>query len=350
MATMVENPFDTTQKAGATDATTTAPSTTAGATAPDSTTKSAGTGLVSSNMAGGTSYTTKAPEANTVSQYDAVTRTVDPTTQTVQGQVESILSKDSPLMQRARTLATQQMAQRGLVNSSMAAGAGTAAMIDKATPIAAQDANTYSTAASENMAARNQNLQFNLGEQNRFSLQGGQQAFTASQSELDRSQQTNLQKAQQDFTAAQNEVDRAQQVYLQDRSFANQEALQKSQQNFTAAQSELDRSQQAYMQDDVQAFQERMRNTEIPANFAMAISSSLAQSVNAIAADANLSGTVDGYYDKDGKFISTTTIPSGFVGSSPKTRAIQSTINYANAQVSWANKFYSTTIPELPSS
>lgn len=347
---MVENPFDTTQKAGATDATTTAPSTTSGttATAP-SATKSADTGIISSNMAGGNSYTTAAPDANTVSQYNAVTRTVDPATQTVQGQVESILSKDSPLMQRARTLATQQMAQRGLVNSSMAVGAGTAAMIDKATPIAAQDANTYATAASENMAAKNQNLQFNLGEQNKFSLQGGQQKFTAAQSELDRAQQVNLQKAQQDFTAAQNEVDRAQQVYLQDRSFANQEALQKSQQNFTAAQSDLDRAQQIYMQDDVQAFQERMKNTEIPANFAMAISSNLAQSVNAIAADANLSGTVDGYYDKDGKFISTTTIPSGFVGSSPKTRAIQSTINYANAQVSWANKFYSTAIPQLPS-
>ena len=44
------------------------------------------------------------------STYQAATRQINPQTETVQGQVNSILSKDSPLMQRARTLATQQMA------------------------------------------------------------------------------------------------------------------------------------------------------------------------------------------------------------------------------------------------
>lgn len=68
----------------------------------------------------------------------------DPQKATVQGQLGGILKKDSPLMDRARTSAQQWANQRGLLNSSMAAQAGEAAQIDAATPIAQQDAQTYS--------------------------------------------------------------------------------------------------------------------------------------------------------------------------------------------------------------
>jgi hypothetical protein len=406
-----------------------------------------------------------APVTPNVATYAPTTREIDKPTGTVQGQVESILAKDSPLMQRARTLATQQMAQRGLVNSSMAAGAGTAAMIDRATPIAQQDANAYNQASQDNMSAYNTSGQFNAGELNRFGLQKGeqqfaadqsrigrefqtserlgsqkfsgefevakqnftaaqsaldraqqtaladksveaqqalqlaqqkfteaqsaldrtqqsalqanQQQFTAGQSALDRNQQTSiierqatiqkeLATQQQNFSAAQSALDRAQQAYLTDKSAANQMALQKAQQDFgaqqsaldrsqqaylqnnqqahqmaltgvqqsfTAAQSNLDRQQQAFLQDDAQKFQQSMQNTNIPANFALQISSSTMQSINSIASDANLSGTVDNQQPD---------------GSSPKSRAISSALNYANSQISWANKFYSTNIPGLP--
>ena len=55
---------------------------------------------------------TSAPVTPNVATFSPTTRNVNAQTETAQGQVESILSKDSPLMQRARTLATQQMAQR----------------------------------------------------------------------------------------------------------------------------------------------------------------------------------------------------------------------------------------------
>lgn len=152
--------------------------------------------------------------------YQAATRQINPQTETVQGQVNSILSKDNPLMQRARTLATQQMAQRGLVNSSMAAGAGAAAMIDRATSIAQQDANAFNQAASENMAAKNTAAQTNVGESNKFSLQGTQQTFDAGQLEKQQSFTTSerigsqsfaatMENAKQNFTAAQSDLDRA---------------------------------------------------------------------------------------------------------------------------------------------
>lgn len=59
---------------------------------------------------------------------------------TVQGQLNSMLDSDSPLMKRAETQGKQFANQRGLLNSSMAAGASQGAMIDRATPIAQQDA------------------------------------------------------------------------------------------------------------------------------------------------------------------------------------------------------------------
>lgn len=435
MATTVQNPFDTQQPAATKQNTT--------------------TGLVASAL----------PPANTVATYDPQTRQVNAPTETVQGQVNSILSKDSPLMQRARTLATQGMAQRGLVNSSMAQGAGVAAMTDRALPMAQQDAQTYAATASENMGATNRANEFGAGAINQFGLQKsdqtfqneqlqkqqqfttservGSQGFTSgleqsrqnfagSQAALDRSQQTDLTKLQQTFTGAQSALERAQQAYLQDKSAANQMALQNAQQVFTgaqsaldrtqqgtildkqaaiqkdltvqqqnfagaqaaldraqqtyltdktaanqmalqnaqqvftgaqanlertqqlklqddqqtfqtsmtqmqqtfaAAQSGLDRQQQIFLQNDAQEFQKNLTNSQIPANFALSISNTTSSSINSIAADPNLSGTVD---NKE---------PAG---SSPKSRAINSVINYANSQITWANKFYGTTIPGLP--
>ncbi len=67
--------------------------------------------------------------------------------QTVAGNIESLLSKDSPLMQQARTRAAQQMASRGLINSSLAASAADSAMYDVANTIAQSDAATKAKAA-----------------------------------------------------------------------------------------------------------------------------------------------------------------------------------------------------------
>jgi hypothetical protein len=301
MATMVENPFDTQQAA---------PTNTGiigGTVANMDTGSPANTGFQQYNP-------TPVAQPQT---YTAQTREVNAPTDTVQGQVNSILSKDSPLMQRARTLATQQMAQRGLVNSSMNAGAGVAAMTDRAMQMGAQDAQTYSNRSLANMEATNQAGMFNTGQSNdlfkfgqdvasrygmqdkqqqfesgqnelqrdfqmrvaqleqsgmdrrqaeevasRFGLQAGQQSFQAGQSALDRSQQTGLQSLQQQFQAAQASLDRAQQVSLTDKSISAQENLQRAQQAFQGAQSELDRAQQFGVLGAQQQFQAREAELE----------------------------------------------------------------------------------------
>src|SRR5207253_52909 len=66
-----------------------------------------------------TSAQTQTYNANTA---DSTHWNVDPN-QTVQSQVNGIISSEIPLMQRAETKALQSMNQRGLTNSSMAVGA-----------------------------------------------------------------------------------------------------------------------------------------------------------------------------------------------------------------------------------
>lgn len=302
------------------------------------------------------------PNTFNTQTYTAQQSKVDPKTETASGQVDSILAKDSPLMQRARTIATQGMAQRGLVNSSMAQGAGTAAMIDRATPIAQQDAATYSNRALANLEAANTANQFNVGQNNQFFqqasqqefqgsqaqidraqqafIQDDQQSFLTSQSALDRTQQKDILKVQQDFQTAQAILDRAQQTALADKSAKAQMDLQSAQQNFQTAQSALDRTQQLKVQDDQQAFQEaqskldrqqqidlqtmqiKANQAQIPANFAATVSNTATTGINAILGD-------------------------GALTADQKKAAINNVVNYANAQVDWAAKFYGTTIPKI---
>lgn len=108
------------------------------------------------------------PKFNLGTMQGPSTWEVDPKTQTVAGQLESVIAKDSPLMQQARARAMQSMQQRGMLNSSMAMGAADSAMYDSALRIATPDAQTYADAAKTNMGARNQ---FSL-QANDFTQQG----------------------------------------------------------------------------------------------------------------------------------------------------------------------------------
>jgi hypothetical protein len=98
---------------------------------------------------------------------EAVTYDVDQN-DLVSGQLNRILSSGSPYIDRARTRAASSQNARGTLASSMAAGAGEAAAIDAALPIAQGDANTYFTARRENAGAQNQ---FGMDE-NRFMREG----------------------------------------------------------------------------------------------------------------------------------------------------------------------------------
>jgi hypothetical protein len=75
--------------------------------------------------------------------------------ETVQGQLQELLSSTSPVLKQARDRAIVQSASRGLQNSTLAAQAGTEALISAATPIAATDAATFSDRAKGNQAAQN---------------------------------------------------------------------------------------------------------------------------------------------------------------------------------------------------
>ena len=64
-----------------------------------------------------------------------------PEDDSVANKVTEITSRDSPIMQQARTQAAQQSNARGLLNSSIGVQAGQEAVYKAALPIAAQDAN-----------------------------------------------------------------------------------------------------------------------------------------------------------------------------------------------------------------
>lgn len=80
--------------------------------------------------------------------------------------VTDIISKDSDLMQLAGTRGKQFAASRGLLNSSLAAESAQNAVIEKATPLAMQDAQTSATIKLANQGATNTSNQFNAGEKN----------------------------------------------------------------------------------------------------------------------------------------------------------------------------------------
>jgi hypothetical protein len=82
-------------------------------------------------------------------------------------QLKEFTAKDSPLMQRAREQGTRYAAGRGFTQgSSIAAGASMGAMVDRATPIVLQDAQSEFARQSENLAAQNRTSMFNAEQEN----------------------------------------------------------------------------------------------------------------------------------------------------------------------------------------
>lgn len=95
-----------------------------------------------------------------ISSYDSrgvAYQAVDPN-ELVSGQLKGLLNEENPYIQQAIAQATQQSASRGLLNSSMAAGAGELAAIQSALPIAQANAQQYSAVGAANQGASNQQL------------------------------------------------------------------------------------------------------------------------------------------------------------------------------------------------
>lgn len=129
------------------------------------------------------------PPAPTVSttQIDPsklATRTVDANKETVSGQINSLLSENSPVLQQARNDALRTANDRGMLNSTMAASGGTDAVIRSAAQIGAQNAATWGNAADYNTALKNQSTMWNADQENQATrLYAQLQADTASRAQ-----------------------------------------------------------------------------------------------------------------------------------------------------------------------
>lgn len=180
---------------------------------------------------------------------------------TVAGQLQEILDADSPYLKTARARSQRQANSRGLINSSIAAGAGEEAAINAALPIAQQDASTFFTAQRANQDASNSFGMANLNFTNNKTLQDDQQQFISGESGLDRDQALKLQSNQFGFQGTQAGLDRTQQkdILSQQQTFQGQQAGLERGQQLTLQGNELALNREQLAQQAQQAELERQQ-------------------------------------------------------------------------------------------
>lgn len=167
----------------------------------------------------------------------------------VQNQLTGLLDPNSDLMRRAIANANAYSAGRGLQSSSIATGAAQAAMIDRALPIAQQDADTnrqtdqigwnQSFTAEQNNADRRQQLTaINAQGSVNNQLQNNQLSF-----------QQASQQAQMQMQAEMQELQYLQSLGLLDAQGAQRMQELNAQQGFQAGESQANRQMQAELAD-----------------------------------------------------------------------------------------------------
>lgn len=179
--------------------------------------------------------------------------------QTVAGQLEADLKADSPLMQLARTQGLETAASRGLLNSSMAVGSAQTAMIDKAMPIAQQDATTHSQAAGwnagqsndfakNNQAATNAAAQYNKSAE--LSVAQANQNVKNAMAQFNVSNNVSIAQKKVDIEAAKNLAVLNGNISASLKTLESKASLtQQTQQQVAALSSEYAKGQQAINQD-----------------------------------------------------------------------------------------------------
>lgn len=155
------------------------------------------------------------------------------TNDSVAKRVVDLTGSDSPLMQAAKTEGLKIANSRGLLNSSLAAGATQRAMLDAALPIASQDA---SQAYGKNQAARA--FEYSMAQQD------SAQEFAGRQSALDR-----------DFARDEAALDRTLQDSLLSKQISANEAQQIRDINFREGVAAADRALRETLQSRDIAFQ-----------------------------------------------------------------------------------------------
>lgn len=97
----------------------------------------------------------KVAQIDTPKDVEAVTASV-PQGETAGGLINQLLKENSPYLERAKAISREEMSDRGLLSSSIAAGAATGAAIDRAGAIASTDAGIYANQRIANMQAQNE--------------------------------------------------------------------------------------------------------------------------------------------------------------------------------------------------
>lgn len=145
----------------------------------------------------------------------------------VENRVTGLLGSNSDYMKRAQGKAATTANRRGLLNSSVAAGAGAAAAIDAALPIAQQDANTFAQSDLSKQSYYNQTglAEKAASDSSKLSAQDATQQSGAMQQQTENTAALNSQQGQINEnlgTAADNR-----QIGLQDNQGAITQQLQK---------------------------------------------------------------------------------------------------------------------------
>lgn len=126
--------------------------------------------------------------------------------QLVEKRAANLIKEDSPLMQLARSRAEQQANGRGLLNSSIAVGAGQTAVLDKAIDIGGRDASTFAQSAQFNADSSNKASMFNAGQSNQWNANKLDKDWMGRENVLDRDWKTGEREADQTFRTGEREA------------------------------------------------------------------------------------------------------------------------------------------------
>lgn len=158
--------------------------------------------------------------------YDYQRGEVDPQS-LVENRLTGLLKSDSEYMQLAETGAKQQAASSGLLNTSIAAGAGRKAAIDASLPIAQQDAATYGEMTQANLGYATEADRVNaeralaVESQNIAAANEAARTSALAQSEVSQFNVGTREAADQFYAAQQTETDRANAMAMLDASQFN---------------------------------------------------------------------------------------------------------------------------------
>lgn len=124
------------------------------------------------------------------------------------GLLNRYTASGSPMIRQAESRAAQQAASRGLLNSSIAAGAGRAAAIDAAGQFAESDANQQTAAMLKNVDVLNANEAARAASEMQSTMLGAINEANTSAANADREARLQLQREQLAFSGEQNQLDR----------------------------------------------------------------------------------------------------------------------------------------------